>query len=81
MSRDYLAEFNEIVCRVFFNSTIVLTNESTAYDVDGWDSISHVRLIMELEKHFDIQFSGSEMTSAANVGALLTIIKEKISNV
>jgi len=78
--RNYLLEFNEIIQRVFFDPRIKVELESTAYDIDGWDSLSHVRLLMELEKYFGVDLTESDTTSAVNVGALLKLIKTQQKN-
>jgi acyl carrier protein len=78
--RNYLLEFNEIIRRVFFDSRIKVELGSTAYDVDGWDSLSHVRLLMELEKHFGVDLTESDTTSTVNVDALLKLIKTQLKN-
>lgn len=48
----------------------LITRETTADDVDGWDSVRHVNIVMTLEETYDVQFSDSEIVDAANVGEL-----------
>jgi acyl carrier protein len=57
---------------------IVLNDETTAEDVDGWDSLSHVQLVAVMEDAFGIEFSSREILSWDNVGDLINTIEKKI---
>jgi len=63
---------------VFDNEEIALRPEMTANDVDGWDSLSHVNLILAVEKGFGIRFSQKELLTFKNVGDLLRNIERKL---
>jgi acyl carrier protein len=62
---------------VFDEESIVVTPELTAKDVDGWDSLTHIRLILTVEKAFKIKFSTSEIGKLENVGDLTALIKAR----
>jgi len=62
---------------VFDNDSIELTPELTADDVDEWDSLSHINLMIAIELEFGIEFEQSEIQNLANVGELLASIAEK----
>jgi len=64
---------------VFDNETISLHEEMTANDVDAWDSLSHVNLMIAIELAFDIEFKQNEIQNFSNVGELMKSIEEKIS--
>ena len=70
---------NEIFCEVFDDEDIKITPEMTANDVDGWDSLSHVNLIVAIESKFNIRFSQKELLTFKNVGDLLNCIRSKIT--
>lgn len=55
-----------------------LTPETTADDVDGWDSLNHIRLILAIQKEFKIKFSATEIGELPNLGALVAVIASKI---
>ncbi|MBR6867001.1 MAG: acyl carrier protein [Prevotella sp.] len=55
-----------------------LTDETTADDVEEWDSLSHVQLVVALEKAFGIKFSSREILSWDNVGDLIDCIAGKV---
>ena len=56
---------------------LVLTDETTADDVEEWDSLSHVQLVVSLEKAFGIKFSSREILSWENIGDLIDCIAKK----
>lgn len=71
-------QLNEIFCEVFDDDDIRISEEMTANDVDGWDSLSHVNLIVTIESRFNIKFSHKELLTFRNVGDLLASIGSKI---
>lgn len=64
---------------VFDNDAIELTPQMTADDVDEWDSLSHINLMIAIELEFGIEFEQSEIQNFANVGELMASIIEKTS--
>lgn len=64
---------------VFDLSTVTLTAETTADDIPGWDSVSHVTLVVETERVFGLKFRTTEIEDLKNVGDLVRIIQNKIS--
>lgn len=64
---------------VFDNPEITLTPETTADDIEEWDSMTHVNLILMVELRFEIQFSNAEVRGFRNVGDLAEGIRKKIS--
>jgi acyl carrier protein len=67
----------EIFGDVFDEDSIEVTPELSAKDVDGWDSLTHIRLILTIEKAFKIKFSTSEIGKLENVGDLVARIKAR----
>jgi acyl carrier protein len=57
-----------------FDEEIELAPEMTAKDVDGWDSLAHIRLLMTVEREFGIKFSTLEINGLATVGDLVALI-------
>lgn len=74
---NLLDRLNEIFCDVF-DDDIKITPEMSANDVDGWDSLSHVNLIVTIETKFNIRFSQKELLTFKNVGDLLNSIQIKM---
>jgi len=77
-NHEILAEVQEIFRDVLDNEDIVLTAETTANDVEEWDSLTHIQLIVAEEKHFKIKFQSKEILSWKNVGEMLDSIKSKL---
>lgn len=62
---------------VFDDDSIELTEEMTAADVDGWDSVEHFNLISEIEGAFGMRFKMKEVSGMKNVGELAEIVAER----
>ena len=77
-SMTTLEKLNGIFRTVFDNDEINLRPDMTASDVDGWDSLSHVNLILAVEKGFGIRFTQRELLTFKNVGDLLRSIERKL---
>lgn len=76
---ELLERLNAIFCEVFDDEDIRVVPETTANDVDGWDSLSHVNLIVAIEVKFNIRFSQKDLMSFRNVADLLNCIRSKIA--
>ena len=61
----------------FDNDEIVVIRETTADDIDDWDSLEHINLIAAVEKEFDIRFKMKEVSSMKNVGEMVDIIASR----
>lgn len=71
------ARLAEIFENVFDDDSIEVTPELSAKDVDGWDSLTHIRLLLTVEKAFKVKFSTSEIGKLENVGSLVALIKAR----
>ncbi|MBK6338033.1 MAG: acyl carrier protein [Bacteroidetes bacterium] len=60
------------------NEEIELTMESTAKEVEDWDSLSHIHLMVAIEKHFKIRFTSTEISSFKNVGEMVETVKKRL---
>lgn len=74
---DVLAKVQEIFRDVLDNDEIELSFETTADDIEEWDSLSHIQLIVAIEKEFKIKFTSKEIMSWDNVGEMLDCILQK----
>lgn len=70
-------QLREAFVAVFDDDSIELTATTSAKDVPGWDSLTHVRLILTVERQFKMRFSPLEMGELANVGGLVALIKSR----
>lgn len=67
----------QIFVDVFDDPTLNITRQTSASDIEDWDSISHIRLVVMIEKEFNIKFALGELQSLKNVGEMMDIIAEK----
>lgn len=75
---EMLKQITEIFIDVLDNEDIVLEESTTASDVEDWDSLNHIQLVVAIEKHFKIRFTSKEIQSWNNVGEMMSCISEKI---
>ena len=76
-SKEILSQIQEIFHDQLDDESIVLTPETTAEDVDDWDSLTHIMLVVAVEKHFKVKFTSNEILSWKNVGEMMNCIMEK----
>jgi acyl carrier protein len=74
---EIYSKLKDVFADVFDDESVELGPNLTAKDVDGWDSLSHIRLILTVEKTFKVKFSTSEIGNLKNVGDMVTLIKER----
>jgi acyl carrier protein len=77
MQDPILDRLTMVFREVFDDDELTLTPQTTADDVDGWDSLAHIRLILSVQKAFGVKFSPVEMNRLKNVGDLIALIKDK----
>lgn len=77
MSREEIFENLNVVFRsVFDDDDIVVNDATTADDIEDWDSLEHINLVVAVEKKFGIKFNMGEVNDFKNVGEMVdTIIK------
>ena len=71
------ARIETIFRDVFDDDTITVRPELTADDVPEWDSLSHIRLILAVQREFKTKFSAAEVGALQNVGSLAALIRSK----
>jgi len=74
-----MSQVNDLFKDMFDDDELVLTRETTAKDVMGWDSLMHVRLILQIEKTFNVRFLSSEVAALKNVGEFVDLINTKVA--
>ena len=75
---EVLKQVNEIFIDVLEKEDIVLTDDTVAGDIEEWDSLAHIRLVVAIEKKFNTHFSSREIQSWENVGEMIDCIYEKV---
>ena len=72
-------KLNGIFRDIFEDDSIRIREEMTAHDVEGWDSLNHINLIVAVERAFRISFTTKEVGSMKNVGEFIGLIRRKSS--
>ena len=81
MSRDDIYQkLTPVFHEVFDNDDIVLSDGMSAEDVDEWDSLSHIRLVVAVEEMFSVRFDSSDVVELENVGQFVDLIGTKTAD-
>lgn len=79
MSREEVYDaLNEVFQDVFDDEDIQVNDNTTADDIEDWDSLEHINLVVAVEKKFNIKFNMGEVNSFKNVGEMVDIILSRI---
>lgn len=76
---ETLSKLQDIFRSVFEDDELIIARETTAQDVEAWDSVLNVTLMMEVETAFGIRFSTGEIAYLKHVGDLLDLIESKVA--
>lgn len=75
MTREYIAEkVQEIFRDIFDDDELVITDETNADDIEDWDSLEHISLIVAMEKEFNMKFDIKQVNKLENVGGMIDLI-------
>jgi len=69
-----LQSINAIVSDILRLPDLVMEEATTAGDVPGWDSLTHIQIIIEIERHYGIRFTSTEVAQLENAGSLVDLI-------
>ena len=75
--QEILNQVQEIFSDVLDIADIVITETTTASDIEEWDSLSHIQLVVTIEKRFDIKFTSEEIMEWKNVSDIIKTIEGK----
>jgi acyl carrier protein len=75
-----IEQLDPIFKDVLDNENIKLTETTSAADIEEWDSLTNVQLIVAIEKHFKVRFTTAEIQKLNNVGDLCALVKAKSGN-
>jgi acyl carrier protein len=78
-TEEIIAQLNPIFKNVMDNDDIVVTYQTTAKDIEEWDSLTHIQLVVAVEKHFKVRFGSSEITAFKNVGEMVDSVRSKLA--
>ncbi len=76
--QEIFEQVQEIFRDVFDEDDLTLTRETSAADIEDWDSLAQIRLVVAMEKQFRIKIPAKELQGLANVGEMLDFIQDKL---
>jgi acyl carrier protein len=76
---EIIKKLNEIFIDVLDNPDIVLKDETSANDIEEWDSLNHIQLVVAVEKSFKVKFTAKEIQSWKNVSEMCNSISDKLN--
>ena len=75
---DIYVKLTDIFRDVFEDDALVLRPDMTAEDVPDWDSLSHVRLVLTIQRKFGVTFSAAQTSNLKNVGDLVSLLQSRV---
>ncbi|MCX6198748.1 MAG: acyl carrier protein [Bacteroidetes bacterium] len=76
--KEILLQLNQIFSDILDNTSIVITEISRAKDIEEWDSLNNIQLVVAIEKHFKIKFTTLEIQNWKNVGEMCHSIQKRL---
>jgi acyl carrier protein len=76
---EIIAELQPIFADILDLPDLRLTAETTAPEVEGWDSLAHINLVVAIEKHYKVKFALGELQDLKNVGDMADLIIGKLN--
>lgn len=77
---EILKQTQDIFREIFNRSEMTISEDTSPADVDEWDSLNHIQIVVGLEKKFKIKFTSVELQSWRNVGDIINSIQNKVTN-
>lgn len=74
-----ISQVNQIFVDVLDNENIAITEQTSAGDIDEWDSLTHIQLVVAIEKHFKLKFTSNEIREWKNVGEMVQNIARRLT--
>lgn len=79
MTREYVANIvQEIFRDVFDDDELIITDSTSSKDIEDWDSLEHISLIVAMEKEFNMKFDIKQVNKLENVGGMIDLILEQV---
>jgi acyl carrier protein len=79
MSKDeILSKINEIFRDIFNDETLQITEQSSAKDIDEWDSLNNIQIVIAVEKKFKVRFKAADIRNWNNVGEMCDSIASQL---
>ena len=77
--QEIINKMNTIFCEVFDDDSIKISDNMTSADIEEWDSLNHITLVVNIEKVFGLKLNLSEVVKLENIGEMIELILKKIN--
>jgi len=74
-SKQILVKLNKVFCDIFDDNRLIINRTTTAKDIEEWDSLNQIKLILACEKKFKVKLKSRDINSLENVGAMIDLLK------
>ncbi len=74
---EIIAKIEQVFRDIFDEEELTINNETTAEDIEDWDSLAHINLVVSIEKEFDVKFALGELQALRNVGDMVDLVIRK----
>jgi|APHig6443718053_1056840.scaffolds.fasta_scaffold83678_3 acyl carrier protein len=78
MTRQEIADMVQEIFRDVFDEDLIITDATNSEDIEDWDSLEHISLIVAMEKEFHMKFDIKEVNKLENVGGMIDLIMKKM---
>ena len=75
---ELLRKLNEVFQDIFDDTALSIGETTTAKDIDGWDSLTHINLLAAVEDEFDVKFNMKDVLGMKDVGEMMDLIEEQL---
>lgn len=75
---EILDKMTGVFRAIFDDETITLTDETTAADIEDWDSLEQINILVALEKLFEMKFTAADVEKLQNVGGMVDLIEGRL---
>ncbi len=76
---EIMKELEDLFSEVLEREGVRLSANTTTQDIEEWDSLTHIQLVVAIEKHFNVRFTAEQIQSWKNVGAMCQALQEKLN--
>ena len=74
---EVIEKLEQVFRDIFDEEELTINNETTAEDIEDWDSLAHINLVVSIEKEFDVKFALGELQALRNVGGMVDLVIRK----
>ena len=78
--KDFFNKVQDVFIDVFDDENLEINHSTNSEDIEEWDSLNHIQLVLSIEKSFSVRFKTGEIQSLKDVGEMIDLLEEKINS-